>query len=1117
MANPLYDITLGLSIDQAQLTREIQKQDQALKKLYAEAMAHGVDAGMGFFKRGGLQKEFKKAGMEMHSIQTKLHQLGRKERQQGLKDEERALKERLKLRRKALKDEGRERVKQMKEAAKIEAQYREKAAKAAARRKAVGDAFGKGEKGVQGGMGDFLKALKGGDVAGLARSGGVMAGQAGQMAGAIGKKMGGTGIGKSLSKMFGPMVRMLAPLAKMLPMIGMIAGGFIALVKVILDAEAVTKGFRKQLIRTGGSALDFERNVQGVKRSVDDLANSFGGLGEGLSFQYEFGVNTEEALKALNALRDQGIAINDIIAGTSTLEGQQKALRKAVGKTLELSLLLGYEYTEMAQKVGEMATNLNMSLGTVGDQFSELATLAQTSGYATKKFFGQVLQLTAGQSMYNVRLGETAALLSDLQKSLGAKDGFDLLQKILGTMSGKDMKTSIKEQVIRGNLGKEKDQALKVLESMAATMLQNPNFKAGILGASAKSGVEVDASSPKALRDSLRKLNKEDRQKLIGAYEQNAQGNKEMMKGFSAFQDYLQAVQAGKGGGLEGRASLAAFQGKLGPSFAMMQQLGILKKARKMGGGEGRSRLLAESFGLDVKQANDLSKYIDMLEGRFKTMAADAKRLKGTEYSEEQQKQDLERYGMAYARGDDGTITGGLVGRNGQEINNIDDAIISNAEGFQKMIDPEKATEQVILARQIAASTTDMTKILGSLSEGILTNIYKSIEKIYRFIFGKSTGERMNLAQDRVSSFYEAKIKTREDEIAELNKQEAANQKLLKTDKTMSPAEKAARLDQIAEGRARKDELRQEISGLRDKKHKAGMAMAQIGTSGASDVFEYFQGAEGDVDKLSGAVRQIAEGNLTLKELKELDGEQYTTNEVIETRPSYKEGVPSTYVRYDRQYAYHDFSEEDANKKVQEDSLDVQKKTEESTEKSTKNLGKIEDSSKKTAKALEDLNRRTFERDVNQAIGQAASVGTKLAGSNTVGNLIEQINSKAAKQFFSKAAGDPAEGTEGFEVKKIVQSLLRNRDLAQPIRTQLTKYTGINDGIAHLQEVGGEMRMRIQRINPEDVVSVHKGHQRSGPMSGSGGGTQVVNNNFWEGKGAFNSLAAYERAKGAYS
>ena len=161
-----------------------------------------------------------------------------------------------------------------------------------------------------------------------------------------------------------------------------------------------------------------------------------------------------------------------------------------------------------------------------------------------------------------------------------------------------------------------------------------------------------------------------------------------------------------------------------------------------------------------------------------------------------------------------------------------------------------------------------MTKILGSISDGILTNIYKSIEKIYRFIFGKSTTERMNLAQDRVSGYYDKQIKTREDEIAELNKTEAANQKLLKTDKTMTPAEKAARLDQIAEGRARKDELRQEVSGIRDKKHKAGMAMAQIGTSGADDVFEYFQGSEGDTDKLAGAVKAIAEGELSVKRLK---------------------------------------------------------------------------------------------------------------------------------------------------------------------------------------------------------------------------------------------------------
>ena len=60
------------------------------------------------------------------------------------------------------------------------------------------------------------------------------------------------------------------------------------------------------------------------------------------------------------------------------------------------------------------------------------------------------------------------------------------------------------------------------------------------------------------------------------------------------------------------------------------------------------------------------------------------------------------------------------------------------------------------------------------------------------------------------------------------------------------------------------------------------------------------------------------------------------------------------------------------------------------------------------------------------------------------------------------------------------------------------------------------MEMRIARINPEDVVSVHKG-ARDPAGSGRGGGSTVVHNNFWEGKGAFNSLAAYERAKGAFA
>lgn len=1122
--NSLYDITLGLSIDQAQLTREIQKQDRALKKLYAEAMSHGVDAGMGFFKRGGLQRSFKKASMEMHSIQTKLHQLGRKERQQGLRDEEKALKTRLKLRRKALKDEGKERVKQMKEAAKIEAQYREKALKAAARRKSVGEAFGKGSQAVSGGMGDFLKALKSGDVGGLARSGGRMAGQAGQMGRAVGKQMAGTGIGKTLSKAFGPIVKMLGPIAKLLPMIGAVAGAMVALVKVVLDAEAVTKGFRKQLIRTGGSALDFTDDLRNVKSATDMVSNAFSMVsGPGGDFLMGYGIRTEEAIKALNALRQQGVLVKDLYQSSQQLAkvddirtAQQEQLIASMTKVYNIAMLTGMEATEVSQKMGEMMSNLNMSLDTVGDQFSELTQLAATSGYATKKFFGQVLELTAGQSMYNVRLAETAALLQDLQKALGAKDGFDLLQKILGTMSGKDMKTSIKEQAIRGDLKKEKGQALKIMENMARTMMQNPSFKAGILGASAKSGVDVDASSAKALRDSLRKLTLDQRQRLVGAFEQNAKDNKEMMKGFSALKDYLLAVQAGKGGGLEGRASLAAFGGKLGPSFAMMQQLGLLQKARKMGGGEGRSRLLAESFGLDLKQANDLSKYMDMLEGRLKTMTADAKRRKGQAYSEEEQKKDLERYGMAYARDAAGKITGELIGKGGQKIRGMDDAIIANAESFQEKIDPKKIDEQTLLARTIAAATTDMAKILGQISDGILTSIYQSLEKFYRFVFGKSTEQRMTDALDRVTDLYDKQIKARETVMGNLQDEEANLRTLLKEGglDRKQQATTQANLQAILD---RKSAVRDEMSEIRKKRHAAGSTMSRVSTKGADEVFEYFKNDEEDIQKLAGAVYAMAEGKLSFAEFKGAEGNQrvHTGEYRYEEGYEYDGYTMTPTVRQIpvMKKLYDDLNWGAELSIANDDTVDVVEANGVILEKSRKDTADIKKTNQQAADALKEIQRTEQEKDIAGAIGGAASYGTALAGSETVGNFLRHIGSKASKQFFSKARENTEEGAE---VKKIVQAILANKDVTEPIKEKLKGYAGIQDGIAHLQEVGGEMQMRIQRINPEDVVSVHKGHQRSGPMSG-GGGPQVVNNNFWEGKGAFNSLAAYERAKGAYS
>ena len=51
------------------------------------------------------------------------------------------------------------------------------------------------------------------------------------------------------------------------------------------------------------------------------------------------------------------------------------------------------------------------------------------------------------------------------------------------------------------------------------------------------------------------------------------------------------------------------------------------------------------------------------------------------------------------------------------------------------------------------------------------------------------------------------------------------------------------------------------------------------------------------------------------------------------------------------------------------------------------------------------------------------------------------------------------------------------------------------------------------RIDSQDeAVKISK---RGGAFDRAGGGTRTVTNNFWEGKGAFASLRAYEKAKGS--
>ena len=1079
-SNSLYDITLGLSIDQAQLTREIQKQDSALKKLYAEAMSHGVDAGMGFFKRGGLQKEFKKASMEIVKVQTALHALGRKERQQGLREEEKALKQRLKERRKALKDEGKERVNQMREAAKAEQAFRARMEKRHARRKQAGDAFGKGQQGFEQGMGAFIKALKSGDVGGLARSGAKVGGQARDLGSRAMRSAGKTKVGSAISKSLGPLAKTMGKtfgfLAKLGPVLGMIArigGVFIGIVKTLIDAESLMKGFRRQLMKSGVSAMDLGVHMGGVAESVDMMSSAFANLGAGLQFQYDFGVDSKEAMAVVNAYGQAGVRVEEFMEGIKGAANQQERLRKSVEASLVYSNLLGMSANEVATKMGEMMTDMSLSLDAVRNQFAGLTQIASESTYGTKKFFSQVLQATAGISMYNVRLEETGALLKELQGALGAKDGFQMLQKLLTGLSGKGMKDRMKDtHVSKGGFQARMKDAMEAIIARANDMLRDGGkvFQANLSAAAAELNLKLDTTSGEALTKDLRAMSEKERTLLLGKMKDLAEDGKVSEKQLVQLNKYMSIVAAGKGGGTEGMASLAAAEHLLGPIYALEKNMAILAKANAMGGGPGQSKLIAEQLGIDIDTANKLQEMTRMFEGGLAALRHKGASMKEGEYSSADKARDLKKFNM-YLEFNQKTGQYDVKGRDGNDIKDLGDALQANRDAIQAEIDAGKEDEQVKLAREIARATTDMTKILGGIQDGVLANIFRAVSSIFKFLF---------------SGNEEAASEALKDNEKMLQKKEQAQQEAIR-----EAADVVAKLTAAAKDPKLSREQRAKAVDLLEKandtlqKRREGLANIHKQQTKLQDM-----AASGDLKKFA---------------------EHADTAGVWEGGTYHKQRVRGMVARKLEGDSDAQVMSNDGQTRAVTDAANSRKQQ----EKHLKKIAETEKPIKDSSKFLEDIKRQGEEEKSRYEQQQG------LVSLATQAGLPANISPDVAAAHLRAAQSDNmGPGTEQFfrDNPDFRTNLLGLQKDGQNLITgkMRTRIANINDGIAHLTESGGQMEMRIARINPEDVVSVHKG-ARDPAGSGRGGGSTVVHNNFWEGKGAFNSLAAYERAKGAFA
>jgi len=258
----------------------------------------------------------------------------------------------------------------------------------------------------------------------------------GKAATAAGTKMEATAMGGLSGDAVAGLGKGLAAIGPAIMAIAGVAVGLAALAKVVMDADAKIKDLNKSMIEAGISGQEFGSDIAG---GMENVRKAFAGWGAAADYLENMGISTKDAVSALGSLQKGGMTLDKIQEGSKNSAEAALKLREAIKGTVIYAKLLGESADRVAGDMAKMAEETSSTLEGVRDNFHEIAAAAKQSGFDTKRFYGMVLEVTTGMSMYNVRLQDTIGLLSKAGKVLGPDAGKAWAQSLAG--QGKDLST----------------------------------------------------------------------------------------------------------------------------------------------------------------------------------------------------------------------------------------------------------------------------------------------------------------------------------------------------------------------------------------------------------------------------------------------------------------------------------------------------------------------------------------------------------------------------------------------------------------------------------------------------------------------------------------------------
>jgi hypothetical protein len=562
--------------------------------------------------------------------------------------------------------------------------------------------------------------------------------------GGVSKALGG------IMKGIGPMLNMVAKLG---PLLEVAASSLLAIVKLMIDAEAQAKELNKQVLQVSGTSGLWYKNAKRSGAALADMGDVLGKIRDDATSlsNISWGINKDDHMAVLSTLAAEGVRVTELTDQFDELRKNTKyadAQAKSFGGTVQVAVAysrqFGVSLQEISQFQAEMMTEMGANLAEVQVGFHSMSQAADDSGIAANKFFGIIRSLSSDMSLYNSRMEDAVKILGKLGKVMSPKSAQKFMSNLMQGFKNKGRTDLVKMNLLNDGKGQgvvEKDVQRKA-DSLAGKIGPGVTGKDVLGGKSTEELLKgVAKESQGSIREAIMELRTDASMNKKGMFGSSmAMGN--LSPGAAAQMTENALTRFGSKNKDGSRKKLGDVAGEIGPEM-MAENLGI-----------SREQLMAQ-----VKFATALDEQRDELK---KGLKDDTKRAATLD--------KLKKAGIDASKIDSA---------------GYDDILSTMDEDTQKQL--KESSEEIDYAKRTSEHTSDVMQKLQTLIDFMMNQLYKVMLGIWDAVLDLAEKAGAGNAGDRQRAKLEAMaLKTGNTSLVEMASKSASQddfkKKLLDSD-----------------------------------------------------------------------------------------------------------------------------------------------------------------------------------------------------------------------------------------------------------------------------------------------------------------------------------------------